>query len=68
MDVKTPKEFFEKVLPAKFDPNKATGIDAVVQLNKKSLVYGTDTISIDFMYKGSIITIWETKKNEKNLL
>jgi len=33
MEVKTPKEFFEKVLPAKFDPNKATGIDAVVQLN-----------------------------------
>jgi len=33
MDVKTPKEFFEKVLPAKFDPNKAAGIDAVVQLN-----------------------------------
>ena len=33
MEVKTPKEFFEKVLPAKFDPNKAAGIDAVVQLN-----------------------------------
>ena len=33
MDVKTPKEFFEKVLPAKFDPSKAAGIDAVVQLN-----------------------------------
>jgi len=33
MDVKTPKEFFEKILPAKFDPNKAAGIDAIVQLN-----------------------------------
>jgi len=33
MEAKTPKEFFEIVLPAKFDPNKAAGIDAVVQLN-----------------------------------
>ena len=41
MDVKTPKEFFEKILPAKFDPNKAAGIDAIVQLNisKKESLY-----------------------------
>ena len=33
MEVKTSKEFFEKVLPAKFDPNKVVGLDVVVQLN-----------------------------------
>lgn len=32
MDVKTPREFFEKALPEKFDSNKAAGIDATVQL------------------------------------
>jgi putative sterol carrier protein len=33
MEVKTPKEFFEKVMPEKFDPNKAVGIDCVVQMS-----------------------------------
>lgn len=33
MEVKTPKEFFEKVLPSKFDANKAAGVDAVIQMN-----------------------------------
>jgi len=33
MSIKTPKEFFEKRLPEKFDPSKAAGIDMVVQLN-----------------------------------
>jgi putative sterol carrier protein len=33
MEVKTPKEFFEKVMPEKFDPNKAAGIDCVVQMS-----------------------------------
>jgi len=32
MEAKTPKEFFEKVLPARFKPDKAIGIDIVVQL------------------------------------
>jgi hypothetical protein len=32
MEAKTPKEFFEKVLPARFDSSKAAGVDAVVQL------------------------------------
>jgi len=33
MEVKTPREFFEKVMPEKFDSNKAVGIDCVVQMN-----------------------------------
>ena len=31
MEVSTPKEFLDKVLPAKFDPEKAAGLTAVVQ-------------------------------------
>ncbi len=33
MDVKTPEEFFEKQLPARFKPEKAEGIDTIVQLS-----------------------------------
>jgi putative sterol carrier protein len=33
MEVRTPKEFFETVLPAKFTPDKANGIEATVQMN-----------------------------------
>ncbi|MGD0451309.1 MAG: SCP2 sterol-binding domain-containing protein [Candidatus Bathyarchaeia archaeon] len=33
MEVKTPEEFFEKQLPVRFKPDKAAGIDAVIQLS-----------------------------------
>lgn len=33
VEVKTPKEFFEKVMPEKFDPSKASNLDCVVQMN-----------------------------------
>jgi putative sterol carrier protein len=33
MRVKTPKEFFENVLPIRFKPDKAAGIDVTVQVN-----------------------------------
>jgi putative sterol carrier protein len=33
VEIKTPKEFFESVLPAKFDGSKAAGFDAVIQMN-----------------------------------
>ena len=33
MEVSTPKEFFEKGLPAKFDPSKAAGIECIAQMN-----------------------------------
>ncbi len=32
MDATTPKEFFEKVLPARFDSKKAVGVDVKVQI------------------------------------
>ena len=31
MEIKTPKEFFENVLPERFKPEKAVGIDVVAQ-------------------------------------
>lgn len=33
MEIKKPRDFFEKVLPARFDPKKAAGFEAVVQVN-----------------------------------
>jgi putative sterol carrier protein len=33
MEANTPEQFFEKILPARFKPDKASGIDAVVQLS-----------------------------------
>jgi putative sterol carrier protein len=32
-EAKTPKEFFEEVLPRRFKPDKALGIDITVQVN-----------------------------------
>ncbi|MBN1245836.1 SCP2 sterol-binding domain-containing protein [Candidatus Bathyarchaeota archaeon] len=32
MEAKTPKEFFEKVLPSRFKPEKAVGIDIIAQI------------------------------------
>ncbi len=33
IEAKTPKEFFEKVLPNRFKPNKAVDIDVTVQIS-----------------------------------
>jgi putative sterol carrier protein len=33
MEVKTPREFFETVLPTKFNPEKAKGFDAIAQVD-----------------------------------
>lgn len=46
MDAKTPREFFEKVLPARFNPEKAKGIEATVQMNITGTNGGTWTITI----------------------
>ena len=32
-EVKTPKEFFEKILPTRFNPEKAKGVDVIVNIN-----------------------------------
>ena len=33
MEAKTPKEFFEKILPSRFNPSKAAGVDVTAQIN-----------------------------------
>lgn len=33
MEIESPQQFFEKTLPEKFDPAKASGINAVIQMN-----------------------------------
>jgi putative sterol carrier protein len=33
MNIRTPREFFEKELPNKFDPAKTADLDAVIQMN-----------------------------------
>jgi putative sterol carrier protein len=33
MEAKTPKDFFEKMLPNRFKPDKAVGIEVTVQVN-----------------------------------
>lgn len=32
-EVKTPKEFFEKILPKRFNPEKAQGVDVIVNID-----------------------------------
>lgn len=46
MEAKTPKEFFEKVLPSRFDPNKAKGVDVTVQANITGPNGGAWTVTI----------------------
>ncbi len=33
VEINTPEEFFSKILPKRFDPDRAVGIDCVVQMN-----------------------------------
>jgi len=33
MEAKTPREFFEQILPNRFKPEKAAGIDVIVQVS-----------------------------------
>jgi len=33
MEAETPREFFDKVLPSRFNPDKAKGVDVTVQVN-----------------------------------
>jgi putative sterol carrier protein len=46
MEIKTPAEFFEKTLPAKFDPKKAAGFDAIVQVSLSGPNGGDWTVTI----------------------
>jgi putative sterol carrier protein len=46
MEAKTPKEFFEKVLPSRFNPDKAKGVDVTVQINITGANGGEWTVTI----------------------
>lgn len=46
MEAKTPEEFFEKVLPTKFKPDKAGGFDAVAQVKLAGAMGGNWIITI----------------------
>ena len=46
MEVKTPREFFEKVLPTRFSPEKAKGVEATAQIDITGPNGGNWTITI----------------------
>ncbi len=46
MEAETPKEFFEKVLPSKFKPDKAQGVDVTAQVNITGSNGGAWTVRI----------------------
>jgi putative sterol carrier protein len=46
LEIKTPQEFFEKVLPDRFKPEKAAGIDAKVQLTLTGLDGGEWVVTV----------------------
>jgi len=46
MEVKSPKEFFEKILPARFKAEKAKDIDVVAQINITGPDGGNWTVTI----------------------
>jgi putative sterol carrier protein len=46
MNVKTPREFFEKILPEKFDPAKVGNLNAVIQMNLTGPNGGDWTIAV----------------------
>jgi len=46
MTIKTPREFFEKALPSRFEPSKAEGLEAVIQMNISGSDGGDWTIII----------------------
>lgn len=46
METQTPKDFFEKTLPLRFKPEKAAGIDIIVQINVTGVEGGSWTVTI----------------------
>ncbi len=45
-EAKTPQEFFDKVLPARFKPEKAEGIDVVAQMHVSGPEGGDWTVKV----------------------
>jgi putative sterol carrier protein len=46
MEAKTPKEFFEQILPARFKPERAEGIDVIAQVTIKGTNGGDWVVTI----------------------
>ncbi len=46
MEAQTPQEFFEKILPARFKPEKAAGVDVIAQLNVSGPEGGNWTVTV----------------------
>jgi putative sterol carrier protein len=46
MEAQTPQEFFEKILPLRFKPEKADGIDVIVQLHVSGPEGGDWTVTV----------------------
>ena len=46
MEAQTPQEFFQKILPTKFKPEKAEGVDVVAQLNVSGPEGGNWTVTV----------------------
>jgi putative sterol carrier protein len=46
METNTPKNFFDTTLPLRFKPEKAKGIDAIVQVNITGVEGGSWTVTI----------------------
>ncbi|MEJ2113974.1 MAG: SCP2 sterol-binding domain-containing protein [Flavobacteriaceae bacterium] len=46
LEVKTPKDFFEKILPTRFNPKKAKGVDVIVNINISGNNGGEWTVKI----------------------
>ena len=46
MDVSTPREFFEKVLPAKFNPAKTAGLETIIQMKISGPAGGEWTLTL----------------------
>jgi putative sterol carrier protein len=63
MEAQTPREFFEKVLPERFKPEKAEGIDVIAQLNVSGPEGGSWTVTV----KDKKITVTEGTHPSPNL-
>jgi len=46
MEAKTPKEFFDQILPYRFKPDKAAGVDVTIQVNIVGANGGDWTVTI----------------------
>ncbi len=63
MEANTPRDFFEKILPQRFKPEKAAGVDVIVQVNITGQNGGTWIVTI----KDQKLTVSEGVHSSPNL-